>query len=116
MEVCFVEATTDVAIYQAKGADFFGKCIAEAISGQSVQASIPAPVQTTNQPSTKSGQYGIVTADVLNVRSGRGTNYPIIGQVKRGTKLKIDQKMGDWYSVYFGQHGGFVSAQYLQEV
>lgn len=116
VEVCFVEATTDVAIYQAKGADFFGKCIAEAISGQSVQASTPAPTQTANQSPVQSEQYGTVTADVLNVRSGRGTNYPVIGQVKRGTKLKIDQKMGDWYSVYFGQHGGFVSAKYIQEV
>jgi N-acetylmuramoyl-L-alanine amidase len=116
VEVCFVEATTDVGIYQSKGFDFIGKCIAEAISDQSVQStqSVQETTQTTNQSTAQSGQYGVVTADVLNVRDGRSTSANIIGQLTKGTKVKVDQKMGDWYSVYFGDHGGFVYAQYLQ--
>lgn len=56
----------------------------------------------------------LTTFDVLNVRNGRSTSATIIGQLTKGTKVKIDQKIGDWYSIYYGQHGGFVYAQYLQ--
>ncbi|MGL4741201.1 MAG: GH25 family lysozyme, partial [Sarcina sp.] len=59
-------------------------------------------------------KYGIVTASVLNVRSGAGTNYPVIGQVKKGDKIKLDCKVGDWWSTYYGEHGGFMYAEYLK--
>lgn len=35
--------------------------------------------------------YGTVTAGVLNVRSGAGTNYKIIGQLQRGEKVRLDE-------------------------
>lgn len=60
--------------------------------------------------------YGVVTATVLNVRSGRGTNYPVIGQLTKDTKVRLDQVMGDWYSIYYGSHGGFVSAQFIKKI
>ncbi|UZQ49950.1 N-acetylmuramoyl-L-alanine amidase [Clostridium kluyveri] len=70
-----------------------------------------APVQVSdNQGIT----YGTVTAGVLNVRSGAGTNYKIIGQLQRGEKVRLDVKVGNWWSIYFGNHGGFVSADYIK--
>lgn len=68
------------------------------------------------QPVQPSGTYMIVTADVLNVRSSRSTASPanIIGKLTYGTRVRVDQKMGDWYSIYYGEHGGFVSAQFLK--
>lgn len=59
---------------------------------------------------------GTVDATVLNVRSGPGTQYSIIGSLSNGTKVKIDRRYSKpgWYSIYFGQHGGFVSSSYIK--
>lgn len=66
-----------------------------------------------NTSQSNDGKYGIVTATILNVRSGSGTGYNIIGQLNKGTKVKIGSKQGNWYDIYFGDHGGFVSADYI---
>ena len=58
--------------------------------------------------------YGTVTASVLNVRSGTGTNYKVIGQLEMGQRVRLDVKVGNWWSIYFGDHGGFVSADYIE--
>jgi uncharacterized protein YraI len=70
-------------------------------------------VDTTPQKQPK-GTYGTVTADVLNVRKGAGTNYPVIGQLKQGEQVKLAVKIGDWWNIYYGDHGGFVYAQYIE--
>ena len=44
VEVCFVEATVDVALYKKVGADTVGKAIAESIANKKV-----AVVNTTNK-------------------------------------------------------------------
>lgn len=62
----------------------------------------------------KSGTYGEVTASVLNVRSGAGTNYKIIGKLQNGEKVRLDVKLGNWWSIYYGDHGGFVSGDYIK--
>ena len=55
VEVCFVEATEDVALYQKLGADLVGKTIAEAISNESVVNIQQAPQvqQVQNTPEVK---------------------------------------------------------------
>jgi uncharacterized protein YgiM (DUF1202 family) len=59
--------------------------------------------------------YKTVTASVLNVRSSRGITNNIVGKLKKGEKVKIDRSFPDgWTSIYFGNHGGFVSTQYLK--
>lgn len=56
-----------------------------------------------------------VTASVLNVRDGQGTNHAIVGTLRRGAAVRIDQHFSSgWTSIYFGDHGGFVSTQYLK--
>lgn len=52
-----------------------------------------------------------MTASVLNVRKGAGTNYYVIGQLKQGQKIRLDTKVGNWWSIYFGDLGGFVSTK-----
>lgn len=61
-------------------------------------------------------KYGIVTASVLNVRSGAGTTHGVIGQLKKNTKIRLDTKVGSWWSIYFGNNGGFVHGDYIREV
>ena len=55
---------------------------------------------------------GIVTTDVLNVRDKPNGN--IIGTLSNGAVIMIDKKVDNWYSIYFGDHGGYISADYIK--
>lgn len=61
-------------------------------------------------------QYKIVDANpALNVRSSpKVVAGNIIGSIPNGTKVKIGWIKDGWANVYFGNHGGFVSAKYLK--
>ncbi|WP_066875023.1 N-acetylmuramoyl-L-alanine amidase [Clostridium mediterraneense] len=109
VETCFCEATEDVAIYKEKGAELIGQLIADGIAGEDTQV-----IESSNNL-VNNDKYAIVTASILNVRSGAGLEYPVIGQVKQGDKIKLDCKVGQWWSTYYGEHGGFMYADYLKE-
>jgi N-acetylmuramoyl-L-alanine amidase len=84
--------------------------------GQKIITNKPAP-QPQPTPVVEDKIYGVVTASVLNVRSGRGTGNPIIGKLNNGEKVRLDQLFSDgWWSIYYGSSGGFVSAQYIKRV
>lgn len=55
-----------------------------------------------------------VTTDVLNVREGAGTNFKKIGELKKGDKVKLFKKVGDWYSIYYGNSGGYIHGDYVK--
>lgn len=65
----------------------------------------------------------IVDTNVLNVRSGRGTEFKVIGQLKRGHKIAIwsitkDSEGKDWGSFRYSFDPdiiGFVSMDYLKK-
>lgn len=67
-------------------------------------------------PKPLNSAYGIVTADYLNVRNGKSTKHGIIGGLSQGTKVKLFRLEGDWWHIYFGNHGGYVYAKYIKEV
>ncbi|MBW9146853.1 N-acetylmuramoyl-L-alanine amidase [Clostridium sp. CM028] len=70
----------------------------------------------SNNPIISSGKHGIVTAYVLNVRLRANVNSSILGTLNKNEKVKIDNKVGNWYSIFYGNHGGFVSAGYIKLV
>jgi N-acetylmuramoyl-L-alanine amidase len=41
-----------------------------------------------------------VTGDVVNLRSGPGTGYSILGQVQEGDSLQVTGGTDDWYRIY----------------
>ncbi|MGP0690366.1 SH3 domain-containing protein [Priestia aryabhattai] len=55
-----------------------------------------------------------VTASKLNVRSGAGTTYGIIGSVVKGQTLSVMSKSGSWYKINYGGRTGYVSSDYVQ--
>ena len=55
---------------------------------------------------------GIVIADVLNVRNKPNGN--IIGTLFNGAVIRIDKKVDTWYSIVYGDHGGYVSADFIK--
>ena len=61
---------------------------------------------------------GIITADLLNVRTGPGTNYSRMGSVSYGTRLTIISAQGQWYKVTCKIDGkvktGYVHSDYVK--
>ncbi|MEK4566384.1 GW dipeptide domain-containing protein [Alkalihalobacillus sp. FSL R5-0424] len=49
----------------------------------------------------KNGNTYTVNASALNVRSGYGTNYPVVGQLKNGQRLSIRNTSGSWYQLFW---------------
>lgn len=58
---------------------------------------------------------GIVsTRTSLNVRSGPGTNYRVIGSLRNGTRVALLGSSGNWYKINYGGKTGFVSKSYVK--
>lgn len=58
--------------------------------------------------------YGIVTANVLNIRSGAGVNYQDIGDLKKNENVRVLKESNGWYLVLCGTRYGWASAKYIQ--
>lgn len=67
-----------------------------------------------NLTRTVPGYYG-VTADVLNVRSGPGTSYSIIGTLSRGQAVLVTSISNGWARFGFANTTGYAKADYLKE-
>ncbi len=60
---------------------------------------------------------GLVTATKLNVRSGPGTNYPIITTVKKNEYIRVFAGVGTWYIIQTDDdHVGAVSKDYVKAI
>jgi len=56
---------------------------------------------------------GVASNDVLNIRSGPGTGYRIVGFIRPGEcGVVTGRRSGNWIYVDYGR-GGFVSARFL---
>jgi uncharacterized protein YgiM (DUF1202 family) len=56
----------------------------------------------------------IVGASAVNVRSGPGTNYPVLGQVVANQGISVATCGGGWCQIYFGPGAAFVSQTYVR--
>lgn len=102
VEVCFADSQEDAKKIDVEAV---ARALFKGITGTDY-------VPSESNPSAPAG-YGVVTASVLNVRKGAGTQYPVIGHLKKGDKVKLDVKVGQWWSTYYGEHGGFVHGDYI---
>lgn len=65
------------------------------------------PASEGTEPEQK---RGLITADVLNVRSGAGTSYQKVASLKGGTVVDIVADLGNgWYQI----DSGYISAEYV---
>ncbi len=58
-------------------------------------------------------QTGTVTANSLNVRSGPGTNFRVVGVLRRGEQVTILERSGGWLRVAAGRDRGWVAGNYI---
>lgn len=59
------------------------------------------------------GQVGVVTADLLNIRSSASTNSDVLAQLTRDAQVNVIESTDGWYKVSTGNLSGWVSGQYL---
>lgn len=60
---------------------------------------------------------GLVTASLLNVRSGPGTKFPIVATVKKNKYIRVFAGIGDWYVVQLdSNYIGAVSKKYIKPI
>ena len=69
----------------------------------------------TSTPDAGERTEGYVIASALNVRSGPGTNYNILGKLYSGELVEILGSTGGWYKISYNGGTGYVSAEYVQE-
>jgi uncharacterized protein YgiM (DUF1202 family) len=61
-------------------------------------------------------KYGTVTAkDGLDVREEPSLTGLRIGLLKNGTKVRLSNKYSDFWGIYFGDFGGYCSAEYIDD-
>ena len=68
----------------------------------------------TAAPALAAETTGEVNASVLNVRSGDSTNDSVIGKLKKGSTVSIEEETEDgWYQISYKNATAFVSGQYI---
>ncbi len=72
--------------------------------------------KTPSKPSTTTTNkvdQRVVTVDTLNVRKGPGTNYSVIGKLKRNNKVTVTKVSNGWAYIAYGNLKGYVSSAFL---
>ena len=69
----------------------------------------PPPITT---PIPKNAQYIRCTGDNVNLRSGAGTGYSVLGKAEKNTSYVLLEKTGGWYKTYYRGKIAYISASY----
>lgn len=78
----------------------------------------PTPPSTPVSTPVKAGSVGVVfNTQTLNIRSGPGTGFPVVGVTNVGSKLGVVSESNGWYEIHTNLNGkpgtGWVSKQYV---
>ncbi|MBC8632352.1 SH3 domain-containing protein [[Eubacterium] tenue] len=79
-----------------------------------IDGSVVAPPANEEQNKPIVKNTGIVTATRLNVRSGYGTNYPVIGSLSNGATVEIIGSQNGWYKIKYNGGYGYITGQYIK--
>ena len=91
--------------YYVTGTSGWGQLNNVWVNSKYVQVS---EVKVTSSQNTKT------TTENLNYRTGRGTSYPRIGTIPKGTKVQVSELVNNWYKVIYNGKTGYASANYLK--
>ncbi|MCU0510124.1 MAG: SH3 domain-containing protein [Anaerolineae bacterium] len=98
------------------GFDNFGLWAGQGTGRRAIRRSTPTSPQA-DAPARPADVFdAVVASDTLNVRGGPGTNYPVVGQLKRGDTVTIVGRSADskWAKLGYGDvKEAWASAQYL---
>lgn len=114
IEVCFIDNPTDVAILNKYGLNTIAKAIVCGVLNIEFNVN-GVSNNSNNNLYSLDGKLGIVTATSgLNVRQSKSTNSKILGVLTYGEKVRLFKKDGEWISIYYPEHGGYVSSDYIE--
>lgn len=71
---------------------------------------------TPEKPVLQTTQYIRCTGDNVNIRSGAGTDYAVLGSAEKGTMYAIIGKTGNWYKTYYRNKVAYIYASYASVV
>ena len=112
-----VQATATARFRSTATAIAHGTATAQARSTATAQVRATATAQARATATARAGQWGTVTTDALNVRSGPDTTYTGIAQLSNGDQIEILERTADlqWLHVTIPDGGsGWVSAAYVR--
>lgn len=93
---------------------FADESVVTAENAVNVQAAVSqtatSEIEGQNEVIVKSG---VVTANVLNVRSGPSTNDIILGKLSIGSSVDIIDETGSWYQIKFDSGVAYISSEYV---
>jgi uncharacterized protein YgiM (DUF1202 family) len=98
IEVCFVDDKDDVKIYN-KNKSKIAKKIAEAIVNKTINI--------------KQAEFKVRVKTDLNIRSGAGTDYPVVGVIKDNGTYTIIDTSGNWGKLKSGAGWINISDKYV---
>lgn len=59
--------------------------------------------------------YAYVTGTRVNQRKGRGTSYPVMGQLTQATRVRLVSDDGEWSQIVSSLGNGWMSSRYLSK-
>ena len=94
---------------QIKRYSSYNITLAEALSIQMTASPQTDKDYNTYVSKTYVDKNNKVTAETLNVRGGAGTNYWVVGQLKKGTKVNIIDEVNGWYQIEYTKNRQWVN-------
>ncbi|WP_346046730.1 SH3 domain-containing protein, partial [Paraclostridium tenue] len=76
--------------------------------------SVVKPPNNQEQNKLTVKNTGVVTATRLNIRSGYGTKYPLIGSLKNGEKVEIVESQNGWHKIRYNGGYGYITGEYIE--
>lgn len=71
-----------------------------------------SPKEETPPPVMQTAKYIKCTGENVNIRSGAGTSYRVLGQAEEGTMYAVISKTGNWYKTYYKNKTAYLYASY----
>ncbi len=81
-------------------------------------SSVPVtPPSTCDCSTSYEGKYRCTTSGAtLNIRSGHGTSYSVIGSIPGGAIVTVTKANGEWAHITYGGVVGYASMSYLEKI
>lgn len=72
----------------------------------------PNTPTTPATPTVQAAQYVRCTGNSVNLRSGAGTDYTVVGTAEKNTSYAVIGKSGSWYKTYYRGKTAYIYASY----
>ncbi len=78
----------------------------------STQSPAPEQAPAPKPQAPKTQNYIRCVGDNVNLRSGAGTSYTVLGQAEKGTMYAVIERTGNWYKVKYKNKTAYLYSEY----